>query len=257
MEDYTQYRERYDRDGFVLVRNFLPPDEFEALIAVVDRFIREVVPSVPDSAAFYQDKSRPETLKQMQHIAQYEPYFEEYRSHPRWNALARTLTGEEAHTIGPEWFNKPPKTDHPTPPHQDNYYFKLNPPNVATIWMAIDRVDEENGCLRYIPASHRLGLRPHALTSVLGFSQGITDYSPEDEVREAVVRMQPRDVVVHHAEIIHRADPNRSETRHRRAFAMVFEGVSCKIDEEARRLHKVVLKSQHRDMGLDSQPQDA
>ena len=62
MEDYTQYKESYDRDGFVLVRNFLSPDEYEPLFAVLDRFIREVVPSIPDEAAFYQDKSRPETL---------------------------------------------------------------------------------------------------------------------------------------------------------------------------------------------------
>jgi len=34
----------------------------------------------------------------------------------------------------PEWFNKPPATNHITPPHQDNYYFCLEPPNVVTIW---------------------------------------------------------------------------------------------------------------------------
>ena len=208
MENYTQYKESYDRDGFVLVRNFLSPDEYEPLISVLERFIREVVPSIPDEAAFYQDKSRPETLKQMQHMAKFEPYFEEYSRHPKWNALASTLIGEEAHTAGPEWFNKPPQTDHPTPPHQDNFYFKLNPPNVASVWMAIDPVDEENGCLRYIPGSHLRGIRPHALTTVLGFSQGITDYGPKDEEMEVMVEMQPGDAVVHHAEIIHRADPN-------------------------------------------------
>ena len=257
MDDYTQYKESYDRDGFVVVRNFLSPDEYEPLFAVLDRFIREVVPSIPDEAAFYQDKSQPETLKQMQHMEKFEPYFEEYRSHPKWNALASTLIGEEAHTKGPEWFNKPPKTDHPTPPHQDNYYFKLNPPNVASVWMAIDPVDEENGCLRYIPGSHLRGIRPHALTSVLGFSQGITDYGPKDEEMEEVVHMQPGDAVVHHAETIHRADPNQSASRHRRAIAMVYNGVSCKVDEEAKQLHIEEFKNQHHEMGLDTKTPEA
>ena len=27
MSDYTSYKAAYDRDGFVLVRNFLPPDQ--------------------------------------------------------------------------------------------------------------------------------------------------------------------------------------------------------------------------------------
>ena len=257
MENYTQYKESYDRDGFVLVRNFLSPDEYEPLISVLERFIREVVPSIPDEAAFYQDKSRPETLKQMQHMAKFEPYFEEYSRHPKWNALASTLIGEEAHTAGPEWFNKPPQTDHPTPPHQDNFYFKLNPPNVASVWMAIDPVDEENGCLRYIPGSHLRGIRPHALTTVLGFSQGITDYGPKDEEMEVMVEMQPGDAVVHHAEIIHRADPNQSASRHRRALAMVYNGVSCKVDEEAKQLHIKEFKNQHREMGLDTRTPEA
>jgi phytanoyl-CoA hydroxylase len=65
MDDYTQYKENYDRDGFAVVRNFLSPDEYEPLFELVERFIREVVPSVPDTVAFYQDKSRPETLKHM------------------------------------------------------------------------------------------------------------------------------------------------------------------------------------------------
>ena len=39
---------------------------------------------------------------------------------------------------------------------------------------------------------------------VLGFSQGISDYGPEDEAREAVVSLQPGDLAVHHGETIHR-----------------------------------------------------
>ena len=46
----------------------------------------------------------------------------------------------------------PPGVDHPTPPHQDNYYFNLKPLNVV-IWLALDDVDDENGCLRYSPAT--------------------------------------------------------------------------------------------------------
>ena len=253
MDDYTQYKESYDRDGFVVVRNFLSPEEYEPLFAALDRYIREVVPSIPDEAAFYQDKSRPETLKQLQHLEKYEPYFEAYCSHRKWNALASTLIGEEAHTLGPKWMNKPPNTDHPTPPHQDNYYFKFNPPHVVSVWMAIDPVDEENGCLRYIPGSHLRGIRPHARTSVLGFSQGITNYGSNDEAMEEVVKMEPGDVVVHHGQMIHRADPNQSKTRNRRAFAMVYYGVSCNVDEEAKQLHVKTLKNQHREMGLNTE----
>ncbi len=147
--------------------------------------------------------------------------------------MAEALVGEPTTADDPEWFNKPAGTDHPTPPHQDNYYFCLQPPNVATIWLALDRIDESNGCLRDIPGSHRLGVRPHQTTNVLGFSQGISDYSEEDRGREVTVLLEPGDALAHHGNMIHRAEPNRTADRQRRAFAMVWRGLSCRRDEAA------------------------
>ncbi|MBI1916402.1 MAG: phytanoyl-CoA dioxygenase family protein [Planctomycetes bacterium] len=246
---FDPYRPAFDRDGFVIVPQMLGPGEFAELCANLDRYIREVVPALPDRAAFYVDKSRPETLKQMQYMGG-DPYFRDYAKHPTWVALAEALLGEEAQGQEPEWFNKPPGTQSPTPPHQDNYYFNLKPPSVLTIWMALDPVDEENGCLRYVAGSHRRGIRPHDRSNILGFSQGVTDYGPDDEAREVKICLQPGDVAVHHGETIHRADPNRSATRNRRAFAMVFKGVSCRRDEEAFARYQAAVKAQHEMMGL-------
>ena len=71
----------------------------------------------------------------------------------------------------------------------------------------MDRIDESNGCLRYIPGSHRLGVRPHQTTKVLGFSQGISDYNDEDRRREVTVLLEPGDALAHHGNMIHRAEP--------------------------------------------------
>src|SRR4051812_34869750 len=109
----------YDRDGFVIVRRLLEPDELAELFAHLDRYVREVVPTLPDSAAFYLDRARPETLKQMQHMG-VDPYFRDSPRPPKWLALARALAGEDVRPEQPEWFNNPPGTDSPTPPHQDN-----------------------------------------------------------------------------------------------------------------------------------------
>jgi phytanoyl-CoA hydroxylase len=248
--DYDHLKPAYDRDGFLIVKGFLPPNELKEVQDNLDRYIREVVPTLEDSFAFYDDKSKPETLKQMQHM-HVDQFFKEYSdNHPRWTALASAIVGEEATCDFPEWFNKPPKTNHPTPPHQDNYYFNLTPPNVMTIWVALDPVDEENGCLRYVPGSHLRGVRPHGRSNVLGFSQGITDYSQVDRDREVKAILQPGDATVHHGWTIHRAEPNTSQVRHRRSFALVFRGVSCQKDEVALQKYSESLKQQHAAMGL-------
>ncbi|MBX3436222.1 MAG: phytanoyl-CoA dioxygenase family protein [Planctomycetaceae bacterium] len=243
------YKQQYDSDGFVVIREFLPPDEFASLRSELDRYIRNVVPALPNGDAFYQDRARPETLKQLQHMGR-DAYFAEYRKHPRWQALAEELIGEPSAAKEPEWFNKPPGTEHPTPPHQDNFYFCLRPANVLTMWLALDHVDAENGCLRYVSGSHHRGIRPHLRTGVLGFSQGIHDFGANDYEQEVEIHLAPGDLVIHHGETIHRAEPNRSATRHRRAFAMVFQGESCRRDENAFARYEASLHSQHSEMGL-------
>ncbi len=238
----------FDRDGFVVVRQFLSGGELLELERELGRYIAQVVPTLADAHAFYHDRNDPGSLKQLQHMG-CDPFFEAYRRNPHWRQLAARLLGEAADAQEPEWFNKPPGCDHPTPPHQDNYYFCLDPPNVATLWLALDDVDEDNGCLRYVAGSHRCGIRPHGRTEVLGFSQGITDYGSDDRNAERAVHLRVGDLVAHHGNTIHRADPNRTVDRHRRAFAMVFRGESCRRDEAAFSRYESALRLQHAGLG--------
>ncbi len=246
---YQAAKQDFDRDGFAIVRQFLTPAEFSELSGELERYIRDVVPGLSDADAFYQVRERPETLKQLQHM-QGDPFFLSYTRHPKWQDLASTLVGETAACESPEWFNKPAGVEHPTPPHQDNYYFNLQPSNVVTIWLALDHVDDENGCLRYLPGSHLRGFRPHGRSNVLGFSQGITDYGAEDFSTERKIHLQPGDAVAHHGMTVHRAEPNRSADRNRRAFAMVYKGISCRRDEESFARYQAAAKQQHEQMGL-------
>lgn len=254
--NFTALKQSFDTDGFVVIRNFLPADELLRLKDNLDRYIRDVVPTLPDSDAFYEERSRPDTLKQLHRIER-DAFFAEYLHHSLWNETAAALLGEPVQVpSGAEWFNKPPATQHATPPHQDNFYFCLRPPQVLTMWLALDEVDEQNGCLRYVPGSHLRGVRPHTRTTTLGFSQGISDYDDTDRALEVPIPAQPGDVLIHHGNTIHRADANQSTSRHRRSFGMVFKAQSCVRDEEAFRKYYDASQSQHQELGLKT-PQTA
>jgi phytanoyl-CoA hydroxylase len=45
--------------------------------------------------------------------------------------------------------------------HQDNEYWQLEPSNVVTMWLALDDVDDRNGCMRVIPGTHQGPLLDH------------------------------------------------------------------------------------------------
>ncbi|MDP1798717.1 MAG: phytanoyl-CoA dioxygenase family protein [Planctomycetaceae bacterium] len=250
MLKHTELRTLFDRDGFVVIRDFLSARLFAELRTELDRYVREVVPTLPDVDAFYDDRARPETLKQMVRIEQ-DPYFAAMLTHPAWTATAEALLGEPVTAQGAEWFNKPAGTNHVTPPHQDNFYFCMTPPSVLTMWLALDSVDEENGCLRYIPGSHQRGIRQHRKTKTLGFSQGIADFGDADFAAEMPIHAQPNDVLIHHGSTIHRANANTSPVRHRRSFALVFYGASARRDEPAFARYLESSKSQQVALGLN------
>ena len=236
VDRFAAYRDEYRRDGYVVIRNFFSGDGFQELVVELDRYIAEVVPTLPDADAFFQDRKSPETLKQLQHMV--DPYFADFGHREPFVSLAEALMGEGVCVQQPEWFNKPPGTDHPTPPHQDNFYVNLDPPPL-TMWLALDTADESNGCLRYLPGSHLDGLRSHSRSQVLGFSQGINDYGSEyDCENETACPAQPGDLLAHHALTIHRADANQSTTRSRRALGFVFYGKSAREDAEAHDIYQ-------------------
>lgn len=160
-------------------------------------------------------------------------FFEQLFLKSRFFALAEHLLGRPALGKNMQYFNKPPGIGAPTPPHQDGYYWKITPMEGLTMWLALEDVDEENGCVRYVPGSHRRGFRSHGKTGTLGFSQGITDYGPADTAVEVCMNAKPGDLLVHDAYTIHRADGNHSTTRTRQALGFIYFSARAREDTTA------------------------
>lgn len=213
----------FDSDGYTVQRGFLDADETAEVVLELNRYIDEVVPTLPPENAFYEDKADLSTLKQLPHMQSFDPYFERMLNEGACRELAETLLGGDVVPKNAQFLCKPPRVGQATPPHQDGYYFMIDPVEGLTMWLGLDHADEENGCLRYVRGSHRKGLRPHGRTQTLGFSQGMTDFGTDDDLaNEAVHTASPGDLLAHHALTVHRADPNRSADRPRRAIGFVY-----------------------------------
>ena len=222
----------WDKDGYIFLKGFLNSGEASEVSSNIKRYILEVVPNLSDSASMYLDKDRPETIFRLQNMEAHDDYFKSLYNDERFVKLAKELLGHDVITISMQWFNKPAKEGKETPPHQDGFYWMLEPDEALTMWLALDVVDEENGCIRYLPGAHKLGFRPHQRSDVAGFSQGITDYSDIDYEAEQAIHAVPGDMAVHHSMIVHRADPNTSQNRSRQALGFVYFPVTAKKDEE-------------------------
>jgi len=237
-------KDSFEQDGFVAVPRFCNEDELQAIEAALARFIAEDVPELPAEHVFYEDKAEANTLKQIQRLHEHSGFFGELLA-GKPKCLAEELLGEAVVGKNLQYFNKPPALGQATPPHQDGYYFMLEPCQALTMWMALDVVDAENGCVRYVRGSHRVGMRPHGRTETLGFSQGITDFGQAADSRnEVACPAQPGDLLAHHALTIHRADANISTTRTRRALGFIYYGKSTREDFAAYEAYQAKLANE-------------
>ena len=243
--DTQQLKEAYDRDGYVFIPGFLSADEMRELSEKIASYMRDVVPGLPSQRAVYLDPADRNSLVQLFYMDQYDDYFSTVLNDSKFRRLAEVMLGEPVIPQNLEFFNKPPKIGKPTPPHQDNYYFMLSPPKAATLWLALEDVDAENGCVRYVKGSHLNGMRPHGRTKTVGFSQGMTDFGTEaDWSAEVALPAKPGDLIIHHSMTVHWADGNRSESRTRRALGFIYFGESATEDKVRKEAYQRELKAQ-------------
>jgi len=228
--------EAFDRDGFAVIRGFFDQSETGELVENFERFVREVAPKLGANRVYYEDKSDPRTIFRIDKLDE-DSYFDGLMRGDALAGLARSLLRDELIMRGMQMFGKAPKIGNVTPPHQDAYYWKINPPQGLTMWIPIDKVDLGNGTIRYVPGSHKKGFRNHELGDVFGFSLGITDFGSADEAVEVPIVAEAGDLIVHHGVTIHRADRNPSE-RLRRAIGPVYFAKSVAYDVEAAEAHK-------------------
>lgn len=75
--------------------------------------------TLPRHHQFYDVIGNPESLKQLQDLHAYHEVFASLAGDRAMEVLAEALLGEPAVLRNIQYFNKPPLTSKPTPPHQD------------------------------------------------------------------------------------------------------------------------------------------
>lgn len=242
MESFDRLKSGFDDDGFVIVRGLFDAEELAELRGQLDRYIREVVPTMPRDAAFFDDYSNPQTLRKMQALDKRDPWFHRFMNQGRHVPLLEHLLQDKFAPQGLEWFDKLPFDVNATPAHQDGFYWCRTPNNACSLWIALDPVDRENACLWYARGSHKLGILPHRASGVLGFSQGLEGFD-ESKVDAVPIELEPGDAVAHHAATIHWTGTNRT-ARHRRAISTFAFGASTRRDEAAWERYQASLREQ-------------
>tara|TARA_R110002096_G_scaffold26693_4_gene82241 strand:- start:8 stop:739 length:732 start_codon:yes stop_codon:yes gene_type:complete len=231
-------KEQFDQDGYLYFPGFLDKIETNQIKSRLDKIVEEGLQDIPTGHIKFENTENKQGVKMIQDLHLYDPLFKNILFESKFSALAAELLGEKVVGKTVEFFNKPAKIGKATPPHQDGYYFMLTPMSAVTFWISLEEVNKDNGWVSYVKGSHLNGVRTHGKSGTIGFSQEIVDFgTPSDLENEAFIATNPGDVLIHHALTIHRAAPNTSINRSRKALGLIYFGESAKEDLVAKKAY--------------------
>ncbi|HEX2034336.1 MAG TPA: phytanoyl-CoA dioxygenase family protein [Chloroflexota bacterium] len=226
--------EQFNEQGFLIVENVLTEDELAAMRARAEQIARGEL--APDSGIRRQVEPGIErgeataesyelSLRKMVGLAlARDPAFEAHAKRPRIVEMVQALLGPDLALYQDQLFMKAPYVGSRQPYHQDQPAgFYIDPPELlVTCWTALDASTEENGCLRYLPGSHKLGplsREERAAWEARALAGELTDEVP--------LVLPPGGCGLHHGWLLHASDVNRSAKR-RRGYAMHYVSARCR-----------------------------
>ncbi|SEP00073.1 Phytanoyl-CoA dioxygenase (PhyH) [Salinihabitans flavidus] len=202
-DDIRTYRE----DGLVIPDYVLPDDVLERLRGAVDKLIADHAGIRPESLSGPHNPYG-QSAKLMGNVD-----FLEFCQHPDILDMVEQLIGPDIILWGSMLFAKPPGDGKAVPWHQDGKYWPLEPLETITVRVSIDGSDRDNGCMQYIPGSHKSRNLEHhevELREDMALGQKMTDLDTS-KAKDCILK--PGQISLHDVYTVHGSEHNRSIKR--------------------------------------------
>lgn len=137
---------------------------------------------------------------------------------------------------------KDPVVGRATPWHEDSAYWKgriSSFDSIVTVWLAIDRSNQENGCMRVIPGTHNNGFSEYEAVDKSNnlFNSQVKNI---DDSQAVYFELERGECSLHDSRIIHGAKANTSDYR-RCGYTMRYFSTEARVIPEKNPTHKVWL----------------
>ncbi|MYH62153.1 MAG: phytanoyl-CoA dioxygenase family protein [Caldilineaceae bacterium SB0675_bin_29] len=209
--DLTQDQiDSYRQNGFVVLHDFLTPEELETWRQAVDGAVRQR----GKQKMFNQevDEDQEETYYDyvfVQRINLWQDSLDVRRLilDPRLGRMASDLAGVEGVRIWHDQALIKQPWANPTGWHLDNPYWSYSSRKTLSLWVALDDATLENGCLYFLPGSHKTATYDNA-----GIGENIGDifrvYPQWKDIMASPAEMKAGSASFHNGLIAHGAGAN-------------------------------------------------
>lgn len=235
--DWEAYRltpqqvEHFHEEGYVAGIRLLDATQIAELRAALQRLAD---PAHPAHSLFYEFHSNEShdpntTLFHALGAWRVENAFHDILWNPAFLVPAAQLLGGAVRFWHDQLFSKPAHHGGVVAWHQDySYWTRTNPMAHLTCWIGLDDSTTENGCLQYIPQSHRWNLLPiTGLTGNMDEIQTVLTDEQRAAFQPVAIELAVGECAFHHPLLVHGSYENRSERSRRATVINVFRDGVC------------------------------
>jgi len=172
--------------------------------------------------------------------------FRYYAMHDSIANILNDLLGADIKCLQSMYIDKPRNLGVGQPYHQDSHYIKTEPITLTGVWIALDDVDEQNGCLHVIPGSHHEPILPHGVPADERQQQFHEVHAARGKA-EIACRLKKGSAVFFPGTLLHRSGDNLTANRQRRAYVLHYASAKAKQPNSsgARNPHLLVRGRQY------------
>lgn len=242
MKDIKHHKSEFDRLGYTIIREFIPPCTAKTLNAIAqhDKVMAQNAHAVLDSDG-----------RESKLTLWYEPGDDVFGRLSCSDLLLdymQSFLGGEVSFFHAKLMNKEPHIGGKWEWHQDyGYWHEDGFPrsDMGSCFVALDKCTEENGALKVIPQSHNYGRLDHGVTG----QQAGADLDALEPILEkhgtVLCEMDPGDALFFHANTLHASGPNLSERSRRILISSFFRRDNASVNGDARYQNKTVPVINH------------
>jgi len=220
----SEERAAFDRDGYLVKRGLLNAAWIRRISDEIDALHERMAQATPEGVGVSWEtlsEGKPKRIRQLMNSEKVSPGLNESVRSATVLDIVEDLMGQDISLFHSKLLMKAAHDGTITPWHQDYSYWvkKENRPVHLNAMLAIDAATKENGCIQFVPGSHKQGLLPHdRKEQAFGlFLPGYFQPRPD----AVLVEMAPGDCVFFGPLVIHGSDSNRS-TKDRRANTVAY-----------------------------------
>tara|TARA_Y100000590_G_scaffold272890_1_gene306398 strand:+ start:109 stop:942 length:834 start_codon:yes stop_codon:yes gene_type:complete len=189
--------------------------EKDGYISPINIFSKEEVRKFNKEFNFIENKW-PEQINGLNrnNVHYYSKVFDKVVHNSKLLDIVEDLLGQNILVAGTCFFVKEPDRKGYISYHQDGKYAGWEPYNFLTVWLALTEVNEENGCMRMWPGTHKGNFKKHKDTfdknNLLTRGQEIENIPINKTVP---IILKPGQISIHHPLIVHGSGPNLSNKK--------------------------------------------